>query len=74
MDLWPNERIALVEDGRGSYIANYLSTQELLVYYRQATNVSERTHYQLSLIELVFIPVMKISEGLDLICLPAKSP
>ncbi len=28
-------------------IANYLSAQELLVHYRQATNVTERTHYQI---------------------------
>ena len=28
-------------------LANYLSAQELLVHYRQATNVTERTHYQI---------------------------
>ncbi|WP_287245101.1 MULTISPECIES: hypothetical protein [unclassified Okeania] len=28
-------------------IANYLSAQELLVHDRQATNVTEGTHYQI---------------------------
>ncbi|NEQ87521.1 MAG: helix-turn-helix domain-containing protein [Moorea sp. SIO2I5] len=27
--------------------ANYLSAEELLVHYRQATDVTERTHYQI---------------------------